>query len=82
MYEYMPNGLLYVRDMIHEWWMMSVVGDLACEMSMRFETKGSWYKYEARPQTHWGGDDQRYGFGMWLIWGLNFKGWYGIGNII
>jgi len=40
------------------------VGDLACEMSMRFETKGTWYKYETRPQTHWGGDDQRYGLGM------------------
>jgi len=39
-------------------------GDLACEMSMRFETKGTWHKYETRPQTHWGGDDQRYGFEM------------------
>jgi len=37
-------------------------GDLACEMSTRFETKGSWYKYETRPHAHRGGDDQRYGF--------------------
>ena len=37
-------------------------GDLACEMSMRFGTKGTWYEYETRPQTHRGGDDQRYGF--------------------
>jgi len=25
MYGYMPNGLLYMRDMIHKWWMMGVV---------------------------------------------------------
>jgi len=55
-------------------------GDLACEMSIRFETKGTWCKYGTRPQTQWGGDDQRYGFEMWLVWGLNFKGWYGIGK--
>jgi len=26
MYGYMPNGLLYMRDMIHKWWMMGIMG--------------------------------------------------------
>jgi len=26
MYGYMPNGLLCMRDMIHEWWMMGIMG--------------------------------------------------------
>jgi len=56
-------------------------GDLACEMSIRFGTKGTWYEYETRPQTHRGGDDQRYGFKMWGVWGIDLMDEYEVVNM-
>jgi len=34
--------------MIHELWMNGLVWDLACEMNVRFEIKGTWYWHEMR----------------------------------
>ena len=45
------------------------------------ELKGYWLIWDETLDS-WGGDDQRYGFEIWRVWGINLRGWYGNVNMI
>jgi len=61
------NGLLCMRDIIHEWWMMDMVGTWHVKLMSGLELK-------------WHGIDMRWGPILmgWYEWGFIFRGWYGI----
>ena len=55
---------------------------LACEMNEWFGTKGNTLLIWDEALDSWSGDDPRYGFEIWYVWGINLKGCYRNVNMI
>ena len=71
------NGSLCMHDVIHEWWMMDIVGTWHVKWMSGLELKRHGIDMRWGPILM-GGNDQWYGFNMWYEWGFIFRCCYGI----